>query len=143
MQYTQPERPGPQPHNRIAATADEQLRRAMVDLPDDHPPESWLARHTAALEDYVAGRGLDRWAKTENQMATELMLMLRTANLLYGPTLRALLREILFADDGQLVRDLLREVFRDVATGLLDDTRTDVQDLADAVAALERRRAAA
>jgi hypothetical protein len=146
VQYSQsaaPHRPGPQPHNRIAASADEQLHRALVDLPSDQPSESWLGRHTAALESYVAGDGLDQWAKVESQMSGELMLMLQTANQLYPETLRAILRDILFADDGFLLRELLREALHDVATGLLDDVNTDVQDLAAAVVALESGRAVA
>jgi hypothetical protein len=138
-----PTDPGPQLHNRIAATADEQLARALTELSADHPPESWLGRHTRALEAYVAGHGIDRLAKVEALTATEVMFALRTANQLYGETLRALLREILFADDGFTIRELLREALRDVVTGLTDELKTDVQDLAAAVAAIEQRRAVA
>jgi hypothetical protein len=42
---------------------------------------------------------------------------------------------------GDALRALLTEVFTDVVTGMLDDVTTDVQDLADAVAALETRKA--
>jgi hypothetical protein len=143
MQYTQPTRTGPQPHNQIGQTADEQLHRALIGLPTDLPAESWLGRHNIALEGYVAGKGLDAIARTEALMATEVMLAIRTADRLYGETLRAMFREILFADDGSEIRALLREVLTDVVAGLIDALLADVYEVAGAVADLERRVAVA
>jgi hypothetical protein len=137
-----PQRPGPQPHNRIAPTADEQLAQALVELPSGMPAESWWGRHTEALEQFIQAerkippaakntdtgqraylKALGRVAKVESQVATEFCLMLRFADRYSGETLRAVLTEIV----------------EDVVTGLLEPVRNDIADLARAVAALEQQ----
>jgi hypothetical protein len=106
------------------------------------PTTSWTDRHAAALERYDAADKrawaapadpAAEWARTEalgdvtaveRAMATEFILLLRKADQHSGLALRA----------------LLTEVMRDVIDGAVDEIRTDVEDLADAVAALEQAR---
>ncbi len=81
---------------------------------------SWADPKDASLE-------MARWEAAgdvlavEQEMASEVILMLRKAN----------------ERSGACLRSLLTDIIGDVIDGKVDELRTDVQDLADAVAALE------